>query len=179
MMSAPSPPFPIQIPEPVLIVAAVLGISWLLMRLGAWLRGDAFPYVSAGALVSKGELRFFLVLQQALPPGLHICPKVRLADLVQVKKGIGSREWGRAFNQVKSKHLDFVLCDSSTLAIRLAIELDDRSHALAANAERDRKKDGALASAGIPLLRIPARTSGAYSVPELRAAIAEALRTRS
>ena len=48
--------------------------------------------------------------------------------------------------------LDFVVClkDSTVVA---AIELDDRSHQKASGVEADAKKEKALSSAGVPLVR--------------------------
>jgi chaperonin GroEL (HSP60 family) len=52
--------------------------------------------------------------------------------------------------------LDFVLCDPRTTHVRLAIELDDRSHDSAGRKRRDVFVNEALAAAKIPLLRIQA-----------------------
>jgi very-short-patch-repair endonuclease len=53
-------------------------------------------------------------------------------------------------------HLDFVLCDHRSTNIRLAIELDDRSHDLASRKRRDAFVDEALTAAGVRLLRFQA-----------------------
>ncbi len=51
-------------------------------------------------------------------------------------------------------YLDFVLSDPESLAVVLAIELDDKSHWSTEARKRDLFKDSALASAGVPQLRV-------------------------
>jgi hypothetical protein len=58
---------------------------------------------------------------------------------------------------------------AGSLEPRLAIELDDRSHARPAARRRDDFKDAALAAAGLPLLRVTA--AGGYDLAELRACL--------
>ena len=42
------------------------------------------PYERQSSLLTKGELAFYRELLKALPRGLVVCPKVRLADVVRV-----------------------------------------------------------------------------------------------
>jgi hypothetical protein len=126
-------------------------------------------YVSRQTLLTPGESGFYPALVAAVPRGIMICPKVRLADLVDCR-------WGnrKAFQRIAAKHVDFVLADPDTCRILLAIELDDRSHLRKDRRQRDRFLNDALASAGIPLLRV--RTSRRYDQRDLREAIHDRLR---
>ena len=65
-------------------------------------------------------------------------------------------------------HCDFVLADEETLAVVLAIELDDRSHWQPDAIRRDQFKDAALFAAGVSILRVKV---GRYDVGELRALV--------
>lgn len=136
-----------------LLVAGVLIVS-LLVRLS---RGGErrLPYFSRQFLLSRGEMAFYRVLVRALPPGLMICPKVRLADLINCPGDAWRQGYG---GRIAGKHVDFVLADAGTLGIRMVIELDDRSHARTNRRERDVFVDRALEAAGIPILRVPAAT---------------------
>ena len=78
------------------------------------------------------------------------------------------------WSKISQKHIDFVLVDASDTAIRLAIELDDRSHDRQDRRARDAFVDGALDVAGIPILRVPA--AGEYDARTLRTAIGEMTR---
>ena len=97
--------------------------------------------------------------------------KVRLADVIYCT----DRTWSKGYRQrISQKHLDFVLYDTATKRILLAIELDDRSHEKAHRKARDEFVDRSLAAAGVPLLRI--RAASMYYAQWLRLAIDRAMR---
>ncbi len=125
------------------------------------------PYTKRASLLTPSEQRFYRVLLQAVPPGMTAFVKVRLMDVVNVP----DKAWREYGTPASGMHLDFVLADSATAEVRLAVELDDRSHRRAEVQKRDRFKDDALASAGVPILRVQV---GRYDVGELRARIADA-----
>lgn len=54
--------------------------------------------------------------------------KVRLADLVEVNDEVKDKEKIKYFSKIKSKHIDFLLCEKSNLYPKLLIELQDKSH---------------------------------------------------
>ncbi|MBA2351667.1 MAG: DUF2726 domain-containing protein [Burkholderiales bacterium] len=87
-------------------------------------------------------------LAKALPERI-VLAQVQLSCVLGVKKGFKSAEWNNRINRMR---LDFVVClkDSTVVA---AIELDDRSHQKASGVEADAKKEKALSSAGVPLVR--------------------------
>ena len=76
----------------------------------------------------------------------------------------------RYFGKVKSKHLDFVLCDSDFIPV-VVIELDDPSHLNKPNRENDLLKDVVLESINLPLIRVPAAKR--YDQKKLARKIAE------
>lgn len=104
-----------------------------------------------------------------------IFAKVRLADLLRPRPGLPWPANRRAFNRILGKHVDFVLCDPDRVRVLIVIELDDRSHRWKHRAARDQFLEAALASAGIPLLRIPA--AAAYAPLQLRARLETGLRS--
>jgi len=132
---------------------------------------EALPYRRKDYLLSKAERSFFGVLRQAVGDEYLIFAKVRLADLVWIPKATQSRQ--KHLNRVTPRHIDFVLCDHDAIRPLLAIELDDSSHARSDRRSRDAFVEAALAAAGLPLLRIPARA--AYNVAELKAQIRTAV----
>jgi len=97
--------------------------------------------------------------------------KVRLADLVSCS----ATEWRTGYGgAISQKHVDFVLCEPDTTRFILAIELDDRTHDSEDGQRRDRFLNEVLASVGIRLLRVRARSY--YPLPALRSLVHEALR---
>jgi hypothetical protein len=130
-------------------------------------------YVRQMTLFSPAERAFLRALEGAVGANDRIFAKVRLmADVVTPGGKTASRRWWRAFTKVSSKHLDYVLVDRRTGAIRLAIELDDKSHRQKQRRMRDAFVNRVCAQAGVPLLRVPA--AGRYEREELRARLAQA-----
>ena len=121
-----------------------------------------FPYRSKENLLSPAERSFLGVLEQVLTnTGYRVFAQVRLADVVQVDKGLQRSAWQSAFNAISRKHVDFVVCRSDDLAIVGAIELDDESHAKGKRKDRDLVLNQILEAADIPLARFKA--ASAYS----------------
>lgn len=113
------------------------------------------PYVLKGRLLSHAELSFCLVLQGVVGDRAGVCPKVNLGDVFKVAGCDGSEQ--RSFrNKIDRKHVDFLLCDAATFRPLCGIELDDKSHQVQKQIEKDLLKDEAFAAAGLPLIRIKA-----------------------
>ena len=137
--------------SPLLLVAGAV-----LLTLGVlnWKRYDPSyaPYEKRASLLTPAELKFYRVLRDAVDGNWHICAMVRLADLIQVRpKTAKASAWG---GKIRSKHIDFVLCDKLTMTVVLAIELDDKSHQRPDRRDRDDFLHNALSAAGLPLMRV-------------------------
>lgn len=108
-----------------------------------------YQYCAKKYLLTQNENNFYkALLPIARRKGLTVCPKVRLADIIEPRKG---QNWQGAFGRIKAKHIDFLLCKDQLIPV-LAIELDDSSHDRADRTERDKFVDSAFASANIPIL---------------------------
>ena len=113
------------------------------------------PYDKVPSILTPAEHRFYEALQTAArSEDLTVFTKVRLADLVQVRRG--AENWQAHQNRIQQKHVDFVLCSASRLAPVLVVELDDRSHQLPRRQERDALVERIFAAVDLPILRIPA-----------------------
>lgn len=146
----------------VLMFIALIALQNLLRRSSG---SPADRYRRTQPFLSKAERSFFGVLQQAAGTDVVVFAKVRVADVLTPEKST-RQTWQSAFNRISAKHFDFLVCDAKEVSPLLAIELDDASHGQAKRIRRDEFLDGACASAGLPLLRIPAKR--AYSIHELR-----------
>lgn len=110
---------------------------------------NEYRYKKRPYLLTQNEYHFYKALVPiANEKSLTICPKVRLADIIEPQKG---QHWKGAFAKIKSKHIDFLLCEGPLIPI-LAIELDDNSHNRAERIERDQFVDQALQQSGIPII---------------------------
>ena len=71
-------------------------------------------------LLTKNEYREYMKLRQlAADRGLLICPKVRLLDIIEPRKG--EKDYKSLFYKVQAKHVDFVICDQD-LRIKAVLE---------------------------------------------------------
>ena len=149
------------------ILAAVI-LALIILRMPKRQAGpQAFPYQSREFLLSPAERSFLGVLDQVLSNAAYrVFAKVRLADVVEVDKGLKRSAWQSAFNSISRKHVDFVVCQSDNMAIVGAIELDDGSHEQRNRKDRDVVVDKILEVAGISLVRVKAAT--AYAPNEIR-----------
>jgi hypothetical protein len=134
--------------------------------------GQSHSFILGRPLLSEAERNFFHVLKLAAGDSL-IFVKVRLADMVTPKKTHSRSAWKSSFGKISQKHVDFVLCSKTDIAILAVVELDDRSHLSFDRGLRDAFVDEALTSAGIPVIRIRAKQS--YSLAEIRKALDEKL----
>jgi hypothetical protein len=163
---------PAVIPFRFIFIFAVVAI--MLAVLQRLLRGPReYPYESQRALLSPAELSFFQVLEGAVGAEFRLFAKVRLADIVRVRRGLDASASQTAFNRIQAKHVDFLACDPRTTAIVFAVELDDSSHLLDGRRRRDDFVDQAFAAAGVPIFRFAVRRG--YSVQEIRKVIGEKL----
>lgn len=81
---------------------------------------------------------------------LTLFVKVRIADLITpVASG---KRYQALFNKIRSKHVDFVICDAQ-LNVVCAIELDDKSHNSKSRRERDEFVNITFKNVGINLVR--------------------------
>lgn len=114
---------------------------------------DEYPYQKV-YLLTKNEWSFYRNLKPIADKyRLHILSKVRMADLVQIKKGLTKKKRYSAFGKICSKHVDFVLADPKNLRILLVIELDDSSHDSVDGQQKDFFEDKVFETVGLPLIR--------------------------
>lgn len=118
------------------------------------LNEENLPYIKK-YLLTKNEWIFYKKIKPICDKyKFHIIAKVRLADIVEVKKGLDNKERQKYFNKIKNKHIDFVICNPENLAIIGLIELDDRSHENKERIKSDNFKDKLSKTVGYKLIRV-------------------------
>lgn len=128
---------------------------------------NTLNYKKCDYLFTKTELKFYRELKQITEEmNLVIFPKIRLADIFKHQNY-------KEFNKIKSKHVDFLLCDKSNCKIRLAIELDDYTHENMKSLKNDNFKNEIFRQTSLPLIRI--KVSNEYKIKELKQKIKESL----
>lgn len=133
-------------------------------------------YYNRKEMFTDAEAAFLRVLDTAVGREYRVFSKVRMADLLTPSRNHhrGFVDWHSAFNKVKSKHVDFVLCDTTSLKPVLGLELDDKSHDDEDRQKRDEFVNDAFDKAGIPLSRVRVRRS--YDVEGLQNLIKNAIK---
>ncbi len=138
-------------------------------------------YEACEGILTEAELVFYRVLREALrhptdPNGADqavVMCKVGMMDLVGVKKGLDRSTNQRAFNRIKSKHVDFVLVRPGDMGVMCVIELDDSSHNSKKAKARDAFVDSVYGAAGIPIVHVPCK--GGYGKEEVAGVIRGAM----
>jgi very-short-patch-repair endonuclease len=135
---------------PLLVVVIVIAVALFAIAKAKNGRGsdDApWPFYAKKPLSNPEQVLYFR-LCKALPEHI-VLAQVALSRMLGVNKGSNFGMW---FNRINRMSADFVLCskDSTIVAV---IELDDASHKKANREAADAKKDKALESAGIRIVR--------------------------
>ena len=104
-------------------------------------------------LLTQNEFNFYNRLKEITNPlNLQILAKIRLADLIEVDTNqINKKDYMKYFGKIKSKHIDFAICNNMNIIALL--ELDDSSHNRADRQKRDNFVNNALLKAGYTVVR--------------------------
>ncbi len=162
-----------------ILILLVLGFVALVILKGvaANAGSDADSQSSLGyrkkkTLFTEAERSFLGVLDQCLDNARYrVFGKVRVADILEPNPSKNRSEWQKAFNPIKAKHFDYVICAADTLKPVCAIELDDISHNQKKRQQRDQLLESVCKDASLPLIRVPAKRS--YKPEEVKALLAK------
>lgn len=127
---------------------------------------QSLPYRTKDSVLTPAEHRFYLALIQAVENKAVIFSKVGLQDVFYI---IDRERYQSARNRIVQRHIDFLICDPSTLHPLFGIELDDSSHNEVKHKQRDEFKNLVFEAALLPLLRVPVKHS--FDLNELRMTI--------
>jgi len=114
-----------------------------------------FPYKKNKYLFSLTERSFYNVLEKITSKENYLLfSKVRMEDLLWIPRNISSKERFGWRNRIKSRHVDFLICDKENISPLLVIELDDSSHNTIKAKRKDAFVNKVFKDAEIPLLRV-------------------------
>ena len=114
------------------------------------------PYKLNSSLLTKRELKFFAVLNNIIDEkNFVIAIKPRMADFIAIdNQKLKKKSYMTYFNKIKSKHVDFLICDISSMKPILAIELDDKSHEKKERVMRDKFVDEVYETVGLEIIHV-------------------------
>jgi ssDNA-binding Zn-finger/Zn-ribbon topoisomerase 1 len=128
-------------------------------------------YRKKETLFTQAEQKFLAALEEAVKGKYRIFGMVRVADVIEPIARSNTSVRQTAFNRIQAKHFDFVICDPTDLRVVAAVELDDSSHARRNRRDRDDFLNQACKSAGLSLLRFPAKAN--YDAADIHARLAK------
>ncbi len=145
-----------------LIIAGIGAVFWLVLGRAKWQvpkstqadKQTILAYEACESLfVNAPEQALFTALLRHKRAGFHVMTKVRLEDIISVRRDIKDPRLRWQYRgRIKSRHVDFIICDERGRIV-CAIELDGLSH-LDDNAKMvDGFKNAIFKHVGIRLLR--------------------------
>ena len=144
----------------IILVAFIIFIAVIVTIFVKPAKREKYPYRKKDYLLSVAEKEFYAVLKRIAEENNYLLfSKVRLEDLLWIPKSVPKKERFGLRNRIKSRHVDFLICDRDKISPLLVIELDDSSHESNKGMERDDFVNRALEDAQLPLLRFKAQRS--------------------
>jgi very-short-patch-repair endonuclease len=139
---------PIALLIALVFILAVLGVLAAKLKRRDGLFAKPWPLEAKRQLLTERERALYQRLVQTLPKHL-VLAQVQLLQVVSFKRG---RRTYAILNRISQLSLDFLILNPDT-SIVAAVELDDSTHAPENRRQADARKDHALKSAGVPLIR--------------------------
>ena len=127
---------------------------------------ERLPYKVKDDFLTDTERSFYHCLKLCVGDKAVICPKVGLKDIFFIGKGVG-KDFMKYLSKINKKHVDFLLCDPSTMKPLCGIELDDISHTSKKSYERDLFVEKVYKDANFELIRL----SSKYTYKEIETAL--------
>lgn len=140
------------------LLLSIMLIFSILALLSIFFRSPFSLYKARGVLLTRTETKsYWLILPFVRTQGLELMAQVRIADVISVDGGSSrkkSKRYWKAFKQISSKHVDFVVVNArDSFKVVCAIEIDDSSHKKKDRIIRDKFINNVFRAAGVPLLR--------------------------
>ena len=158
-----------------MLLAALLiaAIFFLVFLIATSARSSSYPYEAAGPLLTAAERFFYSTLEQVIPSGYVVTFKVRIGDVLKVRKGLEKKQALIMRGKIQQKHFDFVVCRKDDMSVACCIELNDASHKRADRAKRDAFVRAACQAANVTLLEV--KNSRSYVIDDLRSLVLAAI----
>ncbi|OGK56462.1 MAG: hypothetical protein A2665_00770 [Candidatus Zambryskibacteria bacterium RIFCSPHIGHO2_01_FULL_46_30] len=131
-----------------IILAVVVVVVVLISRISH--REKPLAFKQRDRVMNSSEQALFINLQKVLGERFIILSKVRIEDFVEVvRNGFDQRKVYGNRARIKSRHVDFLICEALTTKPVLAIELDGNSHYRQDRRERDNFVNELYSSIGL------------------------------
>jgi very-short-patch-repair endonuclease len=130
-----------------------------------------WPLEAKRQLLTERERALYQRLVQTLPNHI-VLAQVQLLQVLNFQRG---RRTQAILNRISQLSIDFLIINPDT-SIVAAVELDDSTHAPEKRRQADARKDQALKSAGVPLIRwnaknLPDRVAILAAIPTVASGV--------
>jgi hypothetical protein len=136
-------------------LAALVTLALILSLRAAWRRRRSLPYTLGEALFSPEERVFLAALDEAVGDSHRVYGKVRLSDLVTLRRGTSRRALEQAQARIADLRIDFLVCSRESARVVCAVELIPAKGRHGGNKALAR----ACEALALPLVRVPAAES--------------------
>jgi len=153
-----------------LILFALITLVVIVALLASRLNDNSFPFPfdRKEALFTPAEKNFQNLVEQAMGGNYRIINRVKLSDIITIRKGVSNRASQSAVNNADSKYLDFVICERVSMKLLGVIDLVD-TQGKGYKIKKDWFVSGSLEAASIPHIRIKVKAN--YTIEEIRTCI--------
>lgn len=153
-----------------LILFAMISLIVIVALLASRLNDNSFPFPfdSKTTIFTPAEKNFQNLVEQALGSNYRVINRVKLSDIVSIRRGVSTRASQAAANNADNKYLDFAICDRETMKLLGTIDLVD-TQGKGYKIKKDWFVSGALEAASIPHVRIKVKSN--YTLEEIKACI--------
>ena len=140
-----------------LIIAVITGVIGLAMvaRVYSGRSGKSvrYPYQKQTTLFGPDDRAFFQALKAAVGDDYEVFGKMRVADILVLKKGHSKHDAHNVFNPIAGRHFDFVLLEKKNLAIACAIQLQDKTNPTVRQSESNDPLKSICEAVSLPYVR--------------------------
>ncbi len=135
----------------IVVIAVIIVFVILKAKAQGGTGAEVWPFHAKKPLSQPEQILYFRLVQ-ALPDYITLA-QVQLSRMLGVKKGNNYQAWSNRINRMSA---DFVVCNKD-FSIVAVIELDDATHQRKDRRVADARKDKALESANIQIVRWQAK----------------------
>jgi hypothetical protein len=104
-----------------IILFALISLIVIVGVLASRLNDNSFPFPfdSKSAVFTPAEKNFQNLLEQSMGSKYRIINRVKLSDIVTIRKGVSNRASQSAASNAENKYLDFVICERNSMKLLL------------------------------------------------------------
>ena len=150
----------------VMLISLIVIVAVLASRLND--NSFPFPFDSRSTIFTPAEKNFHNMLEQAVGSNYRVINRVKLGDIVNIRKGVSSRASQCASHNAETKYLDFVICERNSMKLIGAVDLVD-TRGKGYKVKKDWFVSGALEAASIPHVRIKVKNN--YTLAQIKQCI--------